>query len=148
MNIHNFFLLKSTLERRVGLPHINKRVLLETNLGRNICSRIISQAHIDALPSANETEKRKHISKVSTESVVHIRLTIRDYIIEKKQLTSLDAILLYLQSVPDELQWVCSRAMLHRFMQGNGFIFTAPQNHYECTKERDGIIIVRKDYLF
>ena len=88
-----FFAKELFKGQRISLNNVTHRVIAATKLGRNIVCRFQDQSDVEKLKEEEEYEKRKRDMIVSDDFIQIIRKAVRQLIIEKQEMPTLDKIL-------------------------------------------------------
>ena len=148
LNVKNFFKKEKEKDSRINVKRVNERVAQATGIGKTTISSISSIEDVQKFASM-DPEKRTRNMMISDEFVSIMRKAIHELLIVKKTIPTLDNILEIItsNSSNDVRKWKHRRTTKHKFMQHTGFRFDPRNSHYDYTKERQYIFVMRESYL-
>lgn len=150
---------------KVNVNQVLARTARATGIGKTLVAKIKTQSDVDEWPmESGQNVTCKQPFSVPENYVVLVRKVIREILLEKKKVPSIDEVFnriseltvsdvqslnLFEENVPeeDEQVWIWGRTTLYRFMLRSGFAYENKVSHYEYTKNREDVVSMRDNYL-
>lgn len=152
LHVKSFFKTEKEEGKRLSLQDVTIRTMKATHLGRNTVTKIKTQADVEAY-SIDPKEERTRAMTVPSVFIRIIRQAIRELLLTRQEMPTLNSIIDCINTRSQEsdphsgLTWTYGRTTLYRFMQRYGFKFLQRKTHYEYTRERADIAVMRENYL-
>ena len=152
LRVRNYF-EEEKKGNKISANKVVERTIAATKISKNIISKIKTSDDILSFPN-DSTIIRERKSKVPEIFISIIRKIITEIVIKEK--TSPKIVKIYIKLSTQEYEyvlfqerpeWNWSMETMRRFMNNNGFCYKNRKTHYEFSREREDIMLMRDNYL-